>query len=139
MIPLAELKFNFITNNLWLDIILICGLILSIILLGIYLVNDYAFQEASIAKLKSEDNGEKKGSKKAIFLAEKEDLTNISFFVLELFGVLLIAALTTVIAFSIFDNIYLALLVVFFFVAIVLSIIFAVTYKLGREYSEKRS
>ncbi len=138
MIPLAELKFNFITNNLWLDIILICGLILSIILLGIYLVNDYAFQEASIAKLKSEDNGEKKGSKKAIFLAEKEDLTNISFFVLELFGVLLIAALTTVIAFSIFDNIYLALLVVFFFVAIVLSIIFAVTYKLGREYSEKK-
>ena len=99
MIQLAELKFNFITNNLGLDIVLICGLILSIILLGIYLVNDYAFKEASIAKLKSEDNGEKKGSKKAIFLAEKEDLTNISFFVVELFGVLLIAALTTVIAF----------------------------------------
>ena len=71
-------------------------------------------------------------------MAEKEDITMISFFVLELFSVLLIAALTTVIAFAIFDNIYLALLVVFFFIAFVLSLVFAVSYKLGREYSEKK-
>lgn len=138
MIPLTKVLFNFITNNIGLDIVLICGLILAIVLLGIYLVNDYAFQEVSTAKLKSEDNGEKKGIKKAIFLAEKEDITMISFFVLELFSVLLIAALTTVIAFAIFDNIYLALLVVFFFIAFVLSLVFAVSYKLGREYSEKK-
>ena len=74
MIPLAKVLFNFITNNIGLDIVLICGLILAIVLLGIYLVNDYAFQEVSTAKLKSEDNGEKKGIKRLSFWRKKKIL-----------------------------------------------------------------